>query len=239
MALLTWWRGDLLPALPELHGFHAAPSDDAELLAALVGVELNEIRRRLTSHHRPYVAYLGNDPVAYGWVALEGADIGELGVEFTLPAGNRYLWDFKTLPAWRGRGIYPRLLQAILRAEEHDAGRFWIIHAPENGASQSGIEKAGFRAAGELSFRRVGGAGLVPGDLPDRARVGAALLGVPLIEKVRIAMAQEQPLSPCWRCVIDAQPSGAGALFDADAVECWPEAPGELAAANGCSCGCG
>ncbi len=234
MALFTWWRGDPLPALRELDGFHAAATADAHLVARLAGLELTEVRRRLIGHHRPYVAYLGTTLVAYGWVALEGAEIGELELQFVLPAGDRYLWDFKTLPAWRGRGIYPRLLQTILRAEEHSAERFWIIHAPENGASQVGIEKAGFRLAGELSFRRGGGVGLVPGSLNGRARVGATLLGVPLIEELRIAVAHEQPLAPCWQCVIAARESGAG---DAD-VACWTPQPDALVAAPPCTCGC-
>jgi hypothetical protein len=75
----------------------------------------------------------GGESVAYGWVADAGAAIGELDVAFRLEANDRYLWDFVTLPAWRGRGVYPHLLQAILRAEE--GGRFWIINAPENVAS--------------------------------------------------------------------------------------------------------
>lgn len=230
MALFTWWRGDPLPPQRELDGFHAGASDDVQFLAPLTGLDVTDVRRRLLSHHRPYVASLGGVPVAYGWVALAGADIGELDVQFTLPQGDRYLWDFKTLPAWRGRGIYPRLLQAILHTEARDAARFWIIHAPENGASQAGIEKAGFRIAGELSFQRNQGAGLLPGDLPARAQGGAALLGVPLID---ILTAQEQPLSPCWRCVIDARQSGGA---DAD-VACWAPLPDSLTALRSCCCG--
>jgi GNAT superfamily N-acetyltransferase len=234
MALFTWWRTDPRPALRELDGFHAAASDNAQLLATLAGLDVKEVKRRLHSCHRPYVAYMGTTPVAYGWVALEGADIGELGIEFTLPRCDRYLWDFATLPAWRGRGIYPRLLQAILHAEERDAERFWIIHAPENSASQAGIERAGFRCVGELSFRRGAGAALVGGNLLEHAQVGAALLGVPLVEEVMILTAQEEPLAPCWRCVIDARQSGAG---DA-AVDCWAPPP-VLAASPPCTCGCG
>jgi hypothetical protein len=96
MALFTWWRSDPLPLLHELGDFYAVASDDVQLLAPLTGLEVTEIQWRLTSHHRPYVAALGGMPVAYGWVALEGADIGELDVQFTLPYGDRYLWDFKT-----------------------------------------------------------------------------------------------------------------------------------------------
>jgi ribosomal protein S18 acetylase RimI-like enzyme len=235
MALLTWWRGDPRPALSALAGFRTAPSEDTVLVAALAGLDPREAKRRLGSHHRAYVAYLGPIPVAYGWVALSGACIGELGVQVQLGADDRYLWDFATLPAWRGRGIYPRLLQAILRAEEHEAERFWIIHAPENGASQAGIERAGFRAVGELSFRHGGGTGLVPGGLRERARVGATLLGVPLIGEAVFTTAQEPPLAPCWRCVIDARERNEGVA----AVACWWTVPSPLVTAHGCTCGCG
>lgn len=234
MALLTWWQGDPWPTLDTLDGFRATASDDAVLLATLSGYDVHEARRRLRSQHRPYVAFIGTTPVAYGWVSLEGAAIGELGVQVTLPARNRYLWDFATLPAWRGRGIYPRLLQAILQIEGQSAEQFWIIHAPENGASQAGIEKAGFRPVGELSFRRNGGTGLVPGGLHERASAGAALLGVPLIEEVLITKATEQPLAPCWRCVIAAREGGAG---DA-AVACWWTVPSTDVVLHQSTCGC-
>lgn len=51
-----------------------------------------------------------------------------------------------TLPAWRGRGLYPRLLVATcqhLAAQGH--GRAIITCAPDNLASVRGIEKAGFQ----------------------------------------------------------------------------------------------
>jgi GNAT superfamily N-acetyltransferase len=127
------------------------------------------------------VALIGAAPAAYGWVAPAGATIGELSLSFALPAGDRYLWDFATLPAWRGRGVYPRLLQAIVAGEAARAERLWIIHAPENGASARGIVRAGFVPVGRLSFRADGGADLLSLGEPARARVCAALLGVPLL----------------------------------------------------------
>jgi hypothetical protein len=72
------------------------------------------------------------------------------------------------------------------------AERFWIIHAPENLPSGAGMQKAGFQAVGQLSFQRDNSLGLIPFGLSDRARIGAALLGVPVIE---------DGLSPCWRCI--------------------------------------
>lgn len=235
MALLTWWRGDPRPQLPTLDGFGAGATGDAEVVATLAGLGLPEAERRLRSHHRPYVAWMGPTPVAYGWVALAGAAIGELDVAVSLPPGDRYLWDFATLPAWRGRGIYPRLLQTILDREAGDAERFWIIHAPENRASQAGIERAGFRAVGELSFRRGGGTGVVPAGLTSRAHQGAALLGVPVLEPLHVTTAQEPPLAPCWHCVLTARQRATG---DA-AIACWWTVPTAAAAVRQCACGCG
>jgi hypothetical protein len=86
--------------------------------------------------------------VAYGWVAAGEASIGELTISFGMAAQDRYLWDFQTLPQWRGLRIYPRLLQGIMRHAALEDGRFWIINAPENVASAKGIGKAGFRVVG-------------------------------------------------------------------------------------------
>jgi hypothetical protein len=99
-----------------------------------------------------------------------------------VPEANRYLWGFVTLPSWRGRGIYPRLLQAILLQEAGDAERFWIVHQLANTASARGIAKAGFHLAGKLYFLREGGIGVTPVGAPDRGSAGADLLGLPILK---------------------------------------------------------
>ena len=223
MALWSWWRGDPLPPLAPLPAFRAAPEHDAEALVRLTGLEPAEVTARLEAGHRAYIARLGGVAVASGWVATLAASIGELELAFAVTSGDRYLWDFVTLADWRGRGIYPRLLQAILAQEAADARRFWVINAPENAASAAGIAKAGFRPAGELSFRSDRGVGSVPTDATDRARVGASLLGVPLLEAVR----EGRVLAPCWRCVLAAKPRA-----DTEAA-CWPYRGG---IAVECSC---
>ncbi len=91
----------------------------------------------------------------------------------------------------RGLGIYPRLLQAILRAESVDAERFWIGYAPENHASRSGIQKAGFKDVVELSFDQTGRPALRPYDAADTPAL-SRLLDLPIAT---------ESLAPCWRCV--------------------------------------
>src|SRR5689334_9993941 len=131
MALATWWRSDPLPSIAVLPDFHVAIAGDDAMLAELNRIPIDEARARRRHGHRPYVAHLHGMPVAYGWVATCTASIGELNVTLALPPTDRYLWDFATLPAWQGRGLYPRLLQAILQQEALTVERFWIIYAPE------------------------------------------------------------------------------------------------------------
>jgi GNAT superfamily N-acetyltransferase len=209
MALATWWASDPLPHLPALPGFEAALAPDDAKLGQLNRLTLSEVQARRKAGHRPYLGFFHGTPVAYGWVATREASIGELGLTFELPLANRYLWDFATLPTWQGRGIYPHLLRAILEQESFSAERFWIIHAPENLPSGAGMHKAGLLPIGQLSFRLDGGVGLAPLGSLERARAGAQLLGVPLIETV---------LAPCWCCGGLTQQR----VNPAQAESCWP-----------------
>jgi GNAT superfamily N-acetyltransferase len=148
-----WWRSDRSANLAHLPGFDVEVAENYPLVAELARLDLAEIVTRVRDGHRPYVARLSGTPVAYGWSAVSRASIGELGLEFAIPAGNCYLWDFATLPEWRGIGIYPRQIQAILRRESSAAERFWIGHVDGNSASMRGIVKAGFSMVGATERR--------------------------------------------------------------------------------------
>jgi GNAT superfamily N-acetyltransferase len=68
----------------------------------------------LANDHLAFVGYINNQPAAFGWMARGKARIGELNHELILPIGNRYLWNFRTMEAYRGLGVYPALLQYII-----------------------------------------------------------------------------------------------------------------------------
>jgi GNAT superfamily N-acetyltransferase len=110
--------------------------------------------------HRAFVAYMNGKAAGFGWMATKKAFIGELNHHFMMPAQNRYLWNFRTLAEYRGLGIYPALLQYIVRQERPKAAQFWIIHAPENFSSRRGISKAGFRYVGKL-YTQIGQGALI------------------------------------------------------------------------------
>jgi len=164
---------------------------DAGYMARLQGRAIDEIEHRFADGHRAYVAWWNEEPAAWGWAATRTASIGEVGATFSLARGECYLWNFVTLAAHRGRGIYPRLLNAMVRAESANAERFWIAYAPENRASGSGITKAGFTLQAEMSFDRSGRPAL-RAIAPGGATAASRVLGI---------RETNDPLTPCWRCV--------------------------------------
>jgi hypothetical protein len=220
MALATWWRGDAVPILSLIPGFRVAESCDAQRVAQITRLAPDEVYQRMDIGHQPYLAFVEQTPVGYGWMATQEASIGELGLHFALPETDRYLWDFATLPEWQGYGIYPRLLQCILTGQSLTVERVWIIHAPENSPSGAGMTKAGLLPIGQLSFRSDGGVGLAPFESRERAQAGAALLGIPLIESV---------LAPCWSCGGTTQTYRTAV----DEAGCWPPL---RPTTQGCTC---
>lgn len=197
MSLATRHRDDPAPAWAPLPALSVRRERDAAAMAALQGKGEGEMRRRMDAGHRAYLALWEGEPAAWGWVATDSAEIGELGSAFTIPRGERYLWNFVTLGAHRGKGIYPRLLDAIVRLESSEAERFWIIHAPENHASGSGIRKAGFTTVAQLSFD-AGGRPAVRAGVEGGDAAAARVLGLPIAR---------EPLAPCWRCVRAGKPA--------------------------------
>ena len=191
MPFATRNRDDASTPLSPIEGMSVRRELDPGAMAALQNRSVEEISGRFAAGHRAYVAIIKGQAAAWGWVATSTADIGELGAHLTLRSEERYLWNFVTLPAYRGLGIYPRLLQAIVRAESADAERFWIGYAPENHASGAGIRKAGFVTAVEMSFDATGRPAL-HAELPTAATAASRVLGLPITS---------EPLSQCWRCV--------------------------------------
>ena len=146
--------------------------------------------QRMWDEHRAYVASIDGVDVAWGWVATDTAMIGEIQSAFYIPKRERYLWNFVTLADHRGKGIYPRLLQAIVEAESAEADRFWVAYAPENHASGVGIHKAGFTTVAQIAF-----------DQHDRPAIRMLMDGAPNPAGMLGLRTIEEALAQCWRCV--------------------------------------
>ena len=191
MSLYTFARSNKFTPVKIPEGFSIEESSDIMLLSTLGNTNKEDAIKRLANDNRAFVAYINHQPAAFGWMARDDAKIGELNHEFILPQGNRYLWNFRTLEAYRGLGIYPALLQYILQNGDHEANRFWIIHAPENEASLKGIQKAGFEYVGKLYL-----------DENDNATIESnktALNFQEELEYMDISLSG-QTASSCWNC---------------------------------------
>lgn len=173
-----WWRGDSLPPLEWPTGLTTERLDNEQPAPAVETLDPAEAATLRGEGHRLYIARIGTAIVGYGWAATATASIGELGVEMRLAPDERYLWGFVTLPAWRGRGIYPALIQAMLRREA-DAVHFWIGHDVGNDASARGILKAGFTPVGEAYRDADGALRYARSGDDERARAAQNLLGMP------------------------------------------------------------
>ncbi|HET9134445.1 MAG TPA: GNAT family N-acetyltransferase [Gemmatimonadales bacterium] len=190
MGLALRLQTDAAPALAPLPGLAFGASRDAEDYAAIRGRPLDDLATRLDAGHEPWVAYVDGVPAAFGWVATRSATLGELDLSVLLPRDAQYLWNFVTAPGFRGRGLYPRLLDAIVRAAPWEVTHSWVAFAPENHASAKGVATAGFRRVADLS-RDAHGAPALYERLAGAGSLAAAMLGVPLVT---------DPLAPCWRC---------------------------------------
>lgn len=148
LCLLSLDRPLLAHPVPRVAArFQRAEQDVAGELAPVMDFANAEpVLRRLHLGRHCYVARVDGQLVAYGWITFDKEDIGELGLSVRLLPGEAYIWDCATLPAFRGKGLYPALLSHML-GELQQAGfrRVWIGMDVGNVSSQTGAVQAGFQ----------------------------------------------------------------------------------------------
>lgn len=113
--------------------------------------------RRQTTIRDAYVGEvdgpLGSVVVTYGWIALTAEPLDNTGCSFDPPPGDAYLYDFATVPEYRGQGFYPALLRYILgELAKQSIRRAWIGTAPGNTVSVRSISRAGFSKVADMRY---------------------------------------------------------------------------------------
>lgn len=195
MALFTLWHGDDYASPNETSNLSIEKSFDVITLASLMNLDAENIERRFRDGNEAWVVKLEGTPVSFGWLSRRSVRIGELSKEIELPDGNAYLWNFRTLEAYRGRGYYVQLLRTIVDAELKISSRLWIISAPENQSSFNGIVKAGFKPVGDIMSDYKNEVVLLVNSVDERTLAGADLLQLPITAS---------SVRPCWRCASKA-----------------------------------
>ena len=191
MALFTFWTGDTLADITGIADTEIKKVFDIPLLSNLTSLSEQALEKRFQSGNEAWVLFYQRLPVSFGWISRGRITIGELSKELVLPQGDAYFWNFRTLEAYRGKGFYPQLLQAMVRNESRISASIWIIAAPEDRSSFRGIIKSGFTPVGILAYNHHQGIVLSPFQNHNRTDVAAKVFDVPL---------DAGQVRPCWSC---------------------------------------
>jgi GNAT superfamily N-acetyltransferase len=130
-----------------------------EALAPIAGErERDRFRRLLEIGCIGLVAWRGERPVGYAWVAAEmRPEVSHCPLE--LPPHAAYLWDLYVVPAERRSGLGSALAAERLRTAR-DLGRSegWRMITADNTASLSTLRRSGAtpRVVGELRYLKLG-----------------------------------------------------------------------------------
>jgi GNAT superfamily N-acetyltransferase len=123
-------------------------------LVSLVGKDI--VKARFNQGEVCGVAWSNSKVVSYCWLAFKQAEVGEINRIIKLSDKELYLYDAFTLPDYRGRGLFPALLTAILGfARSKSYSRALIFSNSRNRPSLRGIEKAGFSLFQSIHFLKL------------------------------------------------------------------------------------
>lgn len=195
MALFTFWYGQDIVIPKKIDGLSVYKEFEVDKLVPLMQLSEQNIEKRFRDGNEAWVVSLDNELVSFGWLSRGRVQIGELSKEIDVSKGNAYLWNFRTLEPYRGRGYYAQLLSTILDAEEKTSERMWIISAPENLSSYHGIVKVGFKPVGEIMFDYKNEVVLLSNSVDQKTQAGADLFQIPIATTA---------VRPCWRCASKA-----------------------------------
>jgi len=96
-------------------------------------------------------AFIGDTLVSYVFFAPLAPTAIDEHLRFDFPPGWIYVYKALTLPAWRGRGLLPRLLKSAMPAVGTSLHRpppgFVTLVVAGNDASSKAFERCGFRKA--------------------------------------------------------------------------------------------
>jgi GNAT superfamily N-acetyltransferase len=150
-----------VPARVPVTFAEARQADLAELSAAMGLATTEKLQKRLQglgqNRRRCFlIRESGGTIAAYGWVTHGVECVGELERTFHLRRDEAYLWDFVTLPAWRGQRLYSALLSYIIyQLHREGVPLTWIGAGRPNRPSVRGIAKAGFRHVVDCNYYRL------------------------------------------------------------------------------------
>ncbi len=112
-------------------------------VASVMQLDGHVVDERMARGCRCFVARLGDEVVAFGWLATGTEWIGEVELEITPERDAAYIWNCATHPAHRRKGFFRSLVTGIAaQAQREGLNRLWIgtLDIP----AAKGVTDAGF-----------------------------------------------------------------------------------------------
>jgi len=132
-------RGEVEPGLR----ISEVSEDAAAEIASVMQVDRDVVDARMARRCRCFVARLGGEVVAFGWLATGREWIGELELEIAPEPGDGYIWNCFTDPAHRRKGFFRSLVTSIAaQAQREGLNRLWI--GTLDIAAAKGVADVGF-----------------------------------------------------------------------------------------------
>ncbi|MCA9150142.1 MAG: hypothetical protein KDA92_12605 [Planctomycetales bacterium] len=123
----------------------------------------SSIDSKISRWRECYAAFVDDELAHQSWLRRDVLLPRRFGFSGTVPV----IGDSHTAEAFRGRGLYPQVLQQICaekaselcdtRDSATEKAQVYILVSPENAPSIRGIERAGFRRLARLQGWRVAG----------------------------------------------------------------------------------
>ena len=147
------WSGDSIPELAAKCPLEIRVGGDANLnlIASFHGYteeshQIAGLKERFEKGDKPYLVFCGRVLAHVAWVCRRNeVEMEEIWASLKFKNRQAYIMDCKTFFTFRGKNIYPVVLQRILRdLSGEDVEKVFIGCNPSNTASIKGIKKAGF-----------------------------------------------------------------------------------------------
>ncbi|MCK4351982.1 GNAT family N-acetyltransferase [candidate division WOR-3 bacterium] len=131
-------------------------TEDCHVLSRITCSGEAEIKRRLLDKKRCFMAQSGNEIIHYFWVTSGNEYIREINTEINIEDKEIYIFNVVTLPRYRGKRIYPFMLNYICNYFSKQGYKIAkTAVAANNIPSIKAAEKTGFRRFEEIQYRKL------------------------------------------------------------------------------------
>lgn len=121
-------------------------------------LEKSSIKERISREDKIFIAFTNDEVVAYLFATTKDIWVDEIKDWLILSKGEVYLYDALTLPKYRGKMIYPTLIQHVAEYfKELCFKNALIFTRVDNRSSIQGVENARFKFYEDIKFFNIFG----------------------------------------------------------------------------------